>query len=377
MKPLRVLFTADLHMSNRLPLSKPVDNGLTDRFRDQLNVFGEIFDIAKKNHVDAIFILGDLFDKALVDPVTLTHTMQILVKNDDKLIYILPGNHDASSVKGGRYIVEVCTAIDKDHIHVIHDEPFVLDGIGVGVRFWPMAFKSIGQNIEDLQGIRERDEASISGAANYDVLLMHNSIIGAKHLNWVCDNGLDSDALCLGFDRVYSGHFHDHQKFGKNGMYVGAPMHHHFGDVGRAATCVVTEFKEDKISDKIVNVGGPRFHAFNNIDKNNLDDSVRSGDYVRLNIEATQADWVGLKPGIEALFDEWSDLGLNLSYVHKPIYHHESRIDNLDFDSGDITLDHAVSNYVDSVNLVDFDLDSAKLKEIGFELLGIAKQNKV
>jgi len=374
MKSLRVLFTADLHMSNKLPFSKPVENGLTDRFQDQLLVLEKIFDVAKREKVDAIFILGDLFDKALVDPVTLTHTIQTLVENDKRPIFILPGNHDASSVKGGRYIVEACGAMDKKHIRVIQDEPFELDG--ETVRFWPMAFKALGDNLLDLESIRKNDAVAKLGTTNFDVLLMHNSVIGARHMNWVCDSGLDGNSLCSGFDRIYSGHFHTPQKFGTNGMYVGAPMHHHFGDAGRDTVCVITEFRKDKIIDKLVKIDSPRFHSFDNLEGGNLEKGVKSGDYVRFNIEATQADWINLKPSVEALFVSWSKLGLNLSYVHKPVYHHESRMVGLGVETGDVTLENAISNYVDSMDLPEFNLDSGELKKLGLELLAAARQSK-
>lgn len=75
MKTYTVIAISDVHMSNRLPFAQPTTNGMTDRLEDQIRLWAHVAKTATDTEAKAILVLGDLFDKALVDPVTLHATV--------------------------------------------------------------------------------------------------------------------------------------------------------------------------------------------------------------------------------------------------------------------------------------------------------------
>lgn len=363
----RGLFVGDVHMSNGLPYSKPTADGRTDRLEDQLALWKHIKKKAKELKVSAIFILGDLFDKAVVDPVTLSETAAALKQFSN--VYLLPGNHDAASLKGGRFTVEAFGVL-SDSCRVVGMDPPEALKVQPWLHFWPLAFMPMSETREALKGIREAMDEDVT-----NVLLFHNSVEGAKHMGWVCDDGIDGDELCEGFDWVLSGHFHEHQSFGSEdeGMYLSAPMHHDFRDVGRQAGYWVIEFGEEgEREDTFVDPGLPQFHVFTDLDTKAK--SAKRGDYVRLEVPATHADWIKLKPKAEEACARLEADGIRADYKHKPIYHHKTRLKKAE-GKAKLTLDDALEQYVEASDVVIGGLDPLTLKRLGRDILASARDS--
>jgi len=358
----RALFAADIHMSNRLPFAKPGAEDVSDRLRDQINLIAHINEVATAAKVDATFILGDLFDQSRVDAVTLTHTIQALTATTVPM-YIMAGNHDANSIRGGRFTVEAFGVMEHERIRFLDSE--------VAPRKWlqflPVPFMPIKETEEKIAEARKLCAKDVT-----NVLLFHNSVLGCDHLEWTCDDGLDPDELCDGFDWVIGGHFHTSQEFGKDkrGMYLGAPMHHHFGDRGRTAGFWIIEFTEGgKRATKYIESETPRFHVTQDMVVN---PGWKAGDYVRIEVEATHAEWPKIKPKAKAFCEALKDEAIRASYKHKPIYHHKKRLTG-DAKTKDaavkLTLGQAITEYVDASAVVTKGLDKKQLKKIGKEAL--------
>lgn len=363
----KALVIGDIHMSNRLPYAMPTEQGRTDRLEDQLRLWKHVAKTAKAEKVNAIFIAGDLFDKALVDPVTLSETARALA--GFKNVYLLPGNHDAASLKGGRFAVEAfgtlstnCQVIGMAEGEVLTPKPWL--------NIWPVAFMPTSDLKRRLTGIRESlDEQTTN------VLLAHASVLGAKHMGWTCDEGIEPAEICDGFDWVISGHFHEHQEFGpeSEGMYLSAPMHHHFADVGREAGYWVMTFTADGgREDKFIDPGLPQFHVYTDLDTRAK--KARKGDYVRFEVSATHADWIKIKPKAEATCAKMVAEGLRADFKHKPVYHHKTRLKGAG-GAAKLTLEAAVDGYVEASEVVIGDLDPATLKRIGREILATARSS--
>lgn len=366
MKSWKMLVTADIHMSNKLPYAIPGENDLTDRFSDQLNVFKQINNIAEKKSVDAVFILGDLFDKSLVDAVTLTHTVEAIMSIETDVM-ILPGNHDANSIRGGRFVVEAFSRMGKSNVQVIGDkkcESIFVDIGGNNLSFWPIAFKPITETKEEIELIK----GAMSNKSS-NVLLMHNSIVGATNLGWKCDSGLEAKELD-DFDLILSGHFHEYQEF-DGGMYVGSPMHHDFEDVGRENFVWLFEFFEDgSFKKKAIPIESPKFHKFQYGEEELK--GFSSGDYVRLEVSATHAKWVAMKAEVERVCGDLKSKGVNATYINKFTYQHKTRLGDEKFD--DFTLESALVHYVKSDEVEVDGLNKKKLLEIGKDILAEAKR---
>jgi DNA repair exonuclease SbcCD nuclease subunit len=359
--PYRTIVTADLHISNRLPHSKPIGDGVTDRLQDAISLVKRINAKAKKCGAESTFILGDTFDRSLVDAVTLTHTTRAIVGTKVPM-YILPGNHDANNIRGGRFVVEAFGAIEHNLVRY-------LDKV-VSPRSWlnfiPIPFTTVAEAEDRIREVKKKIDKKVT-----NVLLFHNSVLGCDHLEWTCDDGLDAKLLTTGFDYALGGHFHEHQIFGKknNGMYVGAPMHHNFGDRGRRAGYWVIDFhKNGKMECEFVEGGAPKFHVTEVLKR---DEEWNLGDYVRVEVEATHHDWTEVKPKVKAFCD--SIEGINMSYKHKPIYHHKKRLSGASKKTESVTIDGAMEEYIGSPGVVTGALKKKRLKKIGREILQEAR----
>lgn len=369
---------ADVHMSNSLPGAKPSENGRTNRLDDQLKLWDQVYKAAEEHDVDNILVLGDLFDKSKVDPVTLTHTVEAIMKTNREML-ILPGNHDANSVTGGRFAVEAFREMSNEMVTVIGEKPgdFFEMELGSGrVSVWPLAFSPVSKTVEQLEMIRDR-----MSDGDFNVLLLHNSIMGAHHLGWECDDGLDPRKTCSGFDMVLAGHFHESQML-DNGkwtsrryQYLGAPMHHDFRDVGRSASIwhykikFVEKRKNWEVEATEIPTSLPRYHVCE------LDSKVDvpPGDYVRIIVSSTHAEWKMKKSVVEELVKEYEEKGINASYLHKPIYHHKSRLGKTSGERLDYSMESAIANYVEQSDVDTEGLDVEKLKKLGMEALSAVR----
>lgn len=378
-KTWRCLAIGDVHMSNRLPLARPSENGRTDRLDDQLSMWGQIRAYAEANlDIEALIIGGDLFDKALLDAVTLTETVRAL-RAFTIPIYIVPGNHDASSLRGGRFTVEVFSAMAQEGFHVLDALPLTspMEHGPVMPRPWLALWTLPYMPIEESRvalAIMQEAKASHDGV---NVLLMHNSVMGCKHLGWKCDDGLAPDEVTDGWDYTISGHFHTAQKFGNNstGFYMGAPMQFNIGDAGETRGFWDLTFEEngDRTA-QLIPVEAPRFMLVEGVDA--VPDALieaRVGDYLRIVVDATHADWVMQKPRVQAVKQELIAGGFRADYRHRPIYHHESRINVAAASTGKRTMDELVADYVDTTGVVLGSLDADRLKRVGRALLSAAR----
>lgn len=359
----RAAFIADIHGSNKLPYSKPTKQDRTDRLDDQIALLRRFRASAEEYDVDAIYVLGDLYDKSLVDPVTLTHIVEEVVSWPFNT-YILPGNHEANSLRGGRFAVEAFGVMGRDHLFVIGNdvEPVIIDD---WLNFWPIAFMPVGATKRRIEAIRGKINKKCT-----NVLLMHNSVLGANHQGWTCDDGLLVEEVCNGFNWTLSGHFHTPQKFGGTGLYLGAPMHHHYGDVGRKAGWWIMDFCGGDLKRKFIDGAAPRFHILDGIDKKTAS-KISKGDYARIEINATSEDWVKMKPEVKAYCAALDEKGINSSFRHIPIARHGMRMASSK--TAAMTLDEAVAKYPETASVEIGSLDKKKLKSIGLEALQAAR----
>lgn len=358
----RCLASADLHMYNRLPYARPSADGRTDRLDEQLAVLRQMREEALRHDVDWVFLLGDIFDKSLVDAVTLTHTIEEIVQFHCP-VGILPGNHDANSLKGGRFTVEAFGAMKRDGLRFLHSEKPLKFG---WLKFWPLAFMPVEPSRQALARMRER-----LNPEDVNVLLFHNSIIGCTHIGWKCDDGLRAAEVCSRFDYVLAGHFHTHQLFGKRkqGMYLSAPMHHHFGDVGREAGFWILNFHDNGRRDELfIKSDAPRFYK---ADKLETPPEVVAGDFLRFQIRATHPEWEAMLPAARAYVSALELKGIRADVKHDPIYHHESRMGGppKKTKAAALTIDEAVTRYVDTPGVIPGTLDKERLKALGRDAL--------
>lgn len=354
----RALFTADWHLCNTLPHAKPGEAGVSDRLKDQVKVAGRISEIAIEHKVNAIYILGDLFDRRLLDAITLRCGVELIVDMAEVTkadVYILPGNHEAHSVSGERFATEVFEVIDNKRVHYL--DTLIMPSRGAPC-FHALPWGSTGVTLERLEHYRT---CRVEGVQN--VLLAHHPIVGCRDGTWECDVGLDAKTLCEGWDLVLAGHFHERQHFGDCGMYVGAPMQHDFGDAGSDTRGVeIIEFQDDSYSKTFVTVDSPRFFIYDwdeHVDSLERTGEAHRGDYVRVNVQSTHAEWVVRFAEAESWAKTWRDGGVHVEICHVPKYQHEQRLE-----LGEApTPEQVLSEYLEIAETEG--LDTKRLLEIG------------
>lgn len=378
----KALFVSDIHMSNSLPHAKATgSNGLTDRLEDQLALWRQLGSIIDDHNIHALHVVGDLFDHGKVDVITLAETAKAIKGIALKCpVFLIPGNHDAHSTNGERFNLEAFATLSNNIICCVDKtEPYSPPYCHDWLRFWMCEYAPVERTRAKLAAMRE----IMAGDAPIDmqnILLIHNAISGCKHGGWVCDTGLDADEVCRGFLRVIAGHFHTHQSFGPDncGMYLSAPMHHRFDDHGREAMSWMGTFKRGKPPQFTpFHMGAPRFHEIEYGD--DLSGSLahlRDFDYVRIKAEVTHADWVTLKPVMQEIVSELVERGMRASALHKPLYHHTTRLKPTTSTMSVASIESSVESYVDSEHVLLGDLDRATLIELAHSIIAEARHAK-
>lgn len=373
--PYKALFISDIHLSNKLPGARVQEDGYTDRLEDQLAMLQRVRTCANENDVDGVFILGDLFDQSKVDAITLTAAVRAITAFE-KPVRILAGNHDAVSTKGGRFTVEMFGEMGNANVKYMRT--------GVAIRPYRngkdpgwLTFHPVEYAPQE-QAMKWIEQAGARAKSGTDVLLMHHSILGAQHNNWTCDDGLDGYVVTAKFSAVYSGHFHTTAAFGSCGMYLGAPLHLRIEDEGRKAGWWLSSFyPTGEIDNQFTDGGCPRFHTLNwDVAEDVMAiKGLKKHDYIRLIVQATQAEWAIQKPKVLERVEIMEGRGFRASFQHKPIYHHSMRIPSGDkgldpaFGSAAAKPELAIDAYVESEDVATDTLDKAVLKRIGREAL--------
>jgi len=361
---LQVLMTADIHFNNRLPHSKPMEDGVSDRMRDQLNVFCQMVDYAVEHEIEHLFVLGDVWDKSTLDAVTLRHTMEVMVSAAPLNIWILPGNHDLYSAAGYKsFATDVYGVLEKEHIHYMETgRPIELES---WLKLWPMEYMKLEEAAKTLGDIRENLD---DDAFNY--LMMHQSVLGCTHGGWVCDDGLEPHLVCGGWDYVFSGHFHDVQHFGDNGRYLGAPMQHHFGDVGRDRGFWKITFKEDRPEPQMgfILSEAPRFWktAKPRMPRRG-GDYPQAGDYIWAQAEMDPTEWAKKRHAWEAWAEEQKDFHISIKFKPK----RDVTAARMEVKPEETSAKDAISKYINvaAKDLEPSKIDFERLKQVGYEIL--------
>lgn len=354
----RAIVTADWHLSNTLPHATPGEAGVSDRLRDQFEVLQRIFEYAAENQIQDVIVIGDLWDKRLLDAVTLKETLSFLGKAQIN-VWVLPGNHDTHSATGGRHLVEVLGAAGLKNLFWL-SEP--LDR-GNWV-FWPIPFMSVDRTVEAMNAAAEQVRAWKTPAHHF--LLLHQSIIGARNLGWTCDAGLDRALIPDVFDHTFAGHFHEAQVW-DGGEYVGAPWAKDFGEQDIEGRFLDVTFGEGTFDVKVVQTNAPRFLT---VHLEGDEPKKANWKFVRVMVEASDAEWAELRVRATARAEAYRKEGMKAHVVRVPIYHHEERMGE---GAADADSEKLISRYVESESVRTEGLKVDRLKALGNELLKAAK----
>ena len=204
-----ILATSDWH------LGAPFGNAQSAAivFSNQQFITAEkIVAVANESGVNAVFILGDMFDNDLIGKSVLHRTREVL-RQSKSPVYILPGNHDWWHTGGSLWSFERLLQ-PEDDIHIIQEpKPFVLDTLS-SVTFFPCPCLKSDQLADPSHLIRERSDDD-----GIRVGLLHGSLNSVP--DGIIPNNVQVDR---DLDFVLLGDWHNPESGpGGSTLYCGSP----------------------------------------------------------------------------------------------------------------------------------------------------------
>lgn len=206
----KILITADVHL------------GFPNKLNDVLWSLNTIKLYAQKHGIDNIMVLGDLFhDRVHIDISVLNAAYDFFreTKELGQQWVSFPGNHD----------MPMRHSWDINSIRPLQDVLTVINDIKLmsvdGHRFWVVPFvhyESVYMKvIADIEEQYQKDDVLLTHIGVHDATL--NECFLIKNWSIVTFKGSK-------FDRVFTGHFHCHQKVGDNLWYPGSPIPFRFDE---------------------------------------------------------------------------------------------------------------------------------------------------
>jgi len=261
---VKVAITADLQFATQFKLSHETSQGISSRLLDQVKCFHWMVDTAVERECEAFLSLGDIYDARNVLPVSVVDQVGRCYAYAAEQIehnHILVGNHDSLLRSPAVNSLQTLRGLAD-----VWDEPGV---------WGPFAFVPW---IEDPDEYRSAVGLVAQGTAVWetkaDYMFSHVMIEGAVP----ADIGrAKRDLRPQQWKRIFLGDIHEPLSFDPNIQYAGAPMQHHFGDVGGERGFWILDTDTDEI-EFIENVMSPRFHILTTADVGH----VGAADFVRV-----------------------------------------------------------------------------------------------
>jgi len=273
-----IVLWSDPHFANRTAFGKIETNaefpGCNSRFHVIAKAFRNAVDYAEDNYCESIFILGDVFhDRGSIEIPVYNGVYQLFREATERGIglVVYPGNHDTVDLRAMHVNKHLHSLFSFERIATICENPTV-----VQTAYFPVAIIPYSHSSREVVAVAERLLSKMSG--DIKMLMMHHSVNGAitgPH-EWVMPHRLDVDLLPEAYTHIWSGHYHCHQQV-KRLWYVGAPVHHDFGE--RTYTPGFVHVLPDGTWKHIENDYSPRFKLLETNDVKELN-SIDANNYV-------------------------------------------------------------------------------------------------
>ncbi len=219
LRPATILHTSDVHLDR------------DDGGRHQ-QAFAAAIDLAIELDVDAVFIMGDLFDHARVHDEILTWTADQLDRLERPVV-LLVGNHDALHDRSVHHRFEAGSRC-KDVLFLDEPDGSVAEVTGTDIVVWGRAMIEHEPAYRPLAGsVPRRDDA-------WNIVAAHGLIMEDESDSYRSSPMYPSELDGLDCDYVALGHIHQHLVVRTSPLtcYPGATAYSLNGKAG----CVIVEF---------------------------------------------------------------------------------------------------------------------------------------
>ncbi len=273
---MRILHTSDWHLGRSL-------HGV-DLMRYQREILGEIAQIAAQEHVDAVIVAGDVYDRTIppVQAVQIfTEVLQQLA--EQCTVIVTSGNHD-SAVRLGQG-----ACLYRDGVHVVTNSQSVgerielRDSAGHVAHVYPIPYldpDTVRYQFSDTDEPLARSHEAVTMAAMDRIraiaadspgipyiVAAHLFAVGGQPSDSERDisvGGVDSVAAGVfdGADYVALGHLHGPQQIsgpaGTTVRYSGSPMRFSLSEAGHTKSVTIVEIEEANVSTRLITLAQPR-----------------------------------------------------------------------------------------------------------------------
>jgi DNA repair exonuclease SbcCD nuclease subunit len=217
MKPATLLHTADVHLGN----------GGSGPRSFEARAFSGALDLAIDSDVDAVLVVGDLFDHARVADELLDWVGDELDRVARPVV-LLVGNHDAldeGSVHHRFRVTERCPHV----IFIDQPDGAIVEVPGTDVVVWGRAM------IEHIRAFRPLDGVPAKPGDRWGVVAAHGIVLRTDAPSHHASAMRPSELAAVKWDYVALGHEHGHQVLREApcpAVYPGATAYSYRGDPG-------------------------------------------------------------------------------------------------------------------------------------------------
>jgi len=247
---MKILQTADNHLGETAYSRIDASTGLNARGLDFLNSFKNILDIALKEHVDVLLVVGDFFTRVNPHPRYLLEVMKGLKKlsKENVVAIFVSGNHETPKTVTTVNPLSLLGQMDNVHV-VLEPTSIEIDGIDFVCVPAPTVFDEIKNLFSPLLQKALKDSKSERKILATHLPLGQATISSERTLESFIGECADIKQIPNKF--VYSalGHMHKFQQLGQEGMpivYSGSSERCEWGEEHDDKFAILIEI-EDKV----------------------------------------------------------------------------------------------------------------------------------
>lgn len=334
----RIVFFSDFHAHIFEDFAKPDPEFVNDRFRDQMRVLQEVFDIAREKKAVLLFG-GDLFHKrGKIDDVVFNNVYKIFAINHDVQVLMVRGNHDSkNNTTNSPHWLETFKYLPNVDVFATPD----WDIIGNSFHLYAIPYS------DDTVYLKEKINEFASSQAPFGkpkILVAHVGVDGAEtgRYSHRLEGAFTVGDLCPdAFDYVLLGHYHKRQFLGglDNVLYGGNTIQTSYSDEGQDKGVFFIDLEKGG-KPEFIAIKQKKFITLDHIPENVQE--IVDNNYVRFQLTKDLAQEV-------AIFKEESD---NVRIEIKKDYAVETRIDiGMDSTEEDIVKKYTEEKYPNSTTL--------------------------
>jgi DNA repair protein SbcD/Mre11 len=246
MMPFRFLQLSDLHLGRPFTW---LPAAVAERRRaEQRDLLWRAVALAIERELDAVLLVGDLFDGEIVDRETVARAVECVSQEGCPPVFIAPGNHDcysrATFYYDNRRLVAAGQAPWPGHVHVFASPSFTSHGLPgrEDVVVWG---RCVDRNVEASERVLAEDRPRLE-EDRLHVLLLHGSLDGCLPPGKkVTAPFSEAELLAWGADYAALGHYHRPGRIVDDegvvrGSYSGSPVALAIDETGPRHVQVVT-----------------------------------------------------------------------------------------------------------------------------------------